>query len=100
MASEREGFNVKPPSVDLANRKDLFYQRFAERLKPALSVPDAGYSRCLDKQVTGAAQNPLNSRLRSLMQSARYVAGMARADDEIITIAEERRHLIEVRDTD
>src|SRR2546423_4480289 len=100
IASERQGFDVKAPSVDLANRKDPFDERLAECFKPALSVPDAGQSHCLDEHITGTTQDSLHARLRAFKQRARYVAGMTRADDEIIAVAEKRRHPIKVRDAD
>ena len=100
LSSQRQYFDVKAPTINLANGEDLFCGALAERLKPTLSVPDAGYSYRLDKKIAGPTQDPLSARLRSFVQWARYVASMTRADDEIITIAEKRRHLIEVRDTD
>ena len=91
MASERECFDVKAPAIDLANREDLFGGGLAERFKPTLSVPDPGHSHCLDKKIACSTQDSLRARLRSFMQRSSYVAGMTRANDEVITIAEKRR---------
>src|SRR5262249_53426620 len=97
-AREGECFDIESPPGYSGYGKDSDGGVAGKRFEPALRIPYAGNSQCLNDQVRPVAEDPLESRLRNRLAGARGVLGISRTNDDIIAGVEQRLHLVEMGD--